>query len=171
MPDRRLLVAALLAALALLAGACSEPEVDLSPPERQDGWHLYDEVGVVGGSVEGRLSALRVETDVDVVALVFEDERASLGQADRAGRVMLQAWDADVVLVAVARPGDFDNPDPDARQRFFGITATDRFAVTQDLRERIVEEAVPGPAAENDWTEAFLAAIDELEADLAVEEG
>lgn len=157
--------AALVAALALLAGACGEPDVDLDPPERA-GAHVHDEVGVLDGSVDKRLAALDEETGFDVVALAYEDERASLGQADRAGTVMLESWGADVVLVAVAFPGNFENPDPEARRRYFGVTATDRFTVSRRLRERIVEEAVPEPAAANDWTGAFHAAIDELEADL-----
>jgi uncharacterized membrane protein YgcG len=153
-------------ALLVLVAACGEPDVDLDPPDRPDGAHALDEAGVLDETVEERLRAMEAGTGFDVVALAYEDDRATLGQADRAGQLLLEAWDADIILVAVAFPGDFANPDPDDRQRFFGVTATDRFTVTRDLRERIVEEAVPGPAGENDWTGAFHAAIDELEADL-----
>jgi hypothetical protein len=146
--------------------ACGEPEVELAPPARAAGAHVLDEAGVVDASVDERLAELAAERGYDVVALAYEDDRASLGQADRAGRLVLEEWDADIVLVAVAHPGDFDNPDPDARRRYFGVTATDRFTVTRGLRERIVEEAVPGPAADNDWSAAFHAAVDELATDL-----
>ena len=154
------------ALLAVLLVACGEPDVDLSPPPRAAGAQLHDEVGVVDPAVAERLAAVSEASGLDVVGLVYEDERATLGQADRAGRLLLEAWDADIVLVAVAFPGDFANPDPDARQRFFGVASTDRFTVTRDLRERIVDEAVPPPAAANDWTAAFEAAVDELAADL-----
>ena len=157
---------ALLLALVTGLAACGEPEVALEPPPRGADEHVHDEVGVIDASVGARLDALGADTGLDVVALAYEDDRASLGQADRAGTRLLDAWDADIVLVAVAFPGDFTNPDPDARQRYFGVTATDRFTVTRDLRERIVEDAVPGPAADNDWTAAFHAAVDELDADL-----
>jgi uncharacterized membrane protein YgcG len=164
MPDRRK-AAAVAAAAAIALGACGEPEVALDPPERPTGAHVHDEVGVLDASVNERLAALEEATGLDVVAVTYEDERASLGQADRAGHRLLEAWDADAVLVAVAFPGDFAEPDPEARQRFFGITATDRFAVSRGLRGRIVDDAVPGPAGVNDWTAAFHAAIDELEAE------
>ena len=161
-----LVAGACLLAAALLLGGCGEPDVDLEPAERTAGEHLLDEVGVVDDAVDARLADLSAETGFDVIALAYEDERASLGQADRAGRELLEAWDADIVLVAVAFPGHFEEPDPDARQRFFGVTATDRFAVGRDLRERIVEDAVPGPAADNDWTGAFMAAIAVLDEEL-----
>jgi uncharacterized membrane protein YgcG len=166
MRDHRARLGAAMALGFLLAG-CGEPSVELAPPARPPGAHVYDEAGVVAGSVDDRLAVLGEDTGFDVVALAYEDDRATMGQADRAGRLLLDTWNADIVLVAVAFPGDFENPDPEARQRFFGVTATDRFTVTRGLRERIVEEAVPAPAADNNWTGAFHAAIDELEADLA----
>ena len=164
---RRALTPACAVLLAALLAACGEPEPDLSPPERAAGEQVLDEAGVLDATIGERLAELRDDTGYDVVALAYEDDRATLGQADRAGRLLLDAWDADIVLVAVAFPGDFDNPDPDDRQRFFGVTATDRFTVTRDLRERIVDEAVPDPAARNDWPAAFHVAIDELAAELA----
>jgi hypothetical protein len=154
-------VAAALAAAAL-AGGCGNPEVALAVPERQDGQVMLDEAGVLDAAVADRLAAVAADTGVDVVALAFEDPQASLGQADRGGRLLLDAWGADVVVVAVARPGDFASSDEQARRRYFGVFATDRFAVPRGLRERIVEEAVPPLAARNDWPGAFTAAADIL---------
>lgn len=157
----RRLAAAVGLAAALLA--CGEPAVGVELPSRRDDQQVLDLAGVLDDGVERRLSQMRAELGVDVVAFTFEDERASLGQADRGGRLVLGEWGADVVLVAVARPGDFTNPDPSARRRFFGVNAEDRFAVGRDLRERVVEEAVPPPASDNDWTRAFHAAIDVID--------
>jgi hypothetical protein len=169
MPDlHRLLPLLLLLALAL--AACGEPEVDLDVPPRGADQHLLDVPGVVGAGVEERLREVSEATGLDVVGLAFEDERTSLGQADRGGRLLLREWDADVVLVAVARPGDFTSDEAD-RSRFFGVYATDRFDVSRGLRERIIFERVQLLAAENEWGAAFLAALDELEDDIAGAEG
>lgn len=156
---------ALLATAAVIVVGCGDPAVDLDPPDRGGGYVL-DAAGVLDRTVGERLEGLSQRSGLDVVALAFTDERASLGQADRGGRMLLRQWGADVVLVAVARPGDFDSDDLDARRRFFGVYAEDRFTVTRSLREAIVEEAVPAPASENDWRGAFHAAIDVLDAEL-----
>lgn len=164
MPERRLL-AFLLTALVLLA-ACGEPAVDLDVPTRGPDQHLLDEVGLLDAAVEQRLREVSAASGLDVVALVFEDERTNMGQADRGGRALLDAWDADVVLVAVAGPGDFTSEDAE-RRRYFGVYANDRFAVSRDVRERIIFDRVQLLAAENAWIPAFLAAVDQLEEELA----
>lgn len=148
------------AAFALTLG---EPTVDVELPAR-DGQHLHDAAGVVDADVvEQRLAALEQSEGVDVVAVVWEDEEASLGQAARGATRTLEAWQADVALSAVAHPGAFT--DQQAGRRYFGVEG-DRFEVGSGLRERIVEDVVPDPAGENDWTTALLAAIDEIEAEL-----
>jgi hypothetical protein len=152
--------------LLLLLTACGEPEVDLQVPTRGPDQHLLDEVGILDAEVEERLREVSEASGLDVVGLAFEDEQTSLGQADRGGRLLLRQWDADVVLVAVAREGEFTS-DAEERSRFFGVYATDRFDVSRDLRERIIFERVQLLAAENDWAGAFLAALTELETDLA----
>lgn len=140
-----------------------EPSVDVELPAR-DGQHLHDAAGVVDAEVvEQRLAALERSEGIDAVAVVWEDEQASLGQAARGATQILDAWQADVALSAVAHPGAFT--DQQAGRRFFGVEG-DRFEVGSGLRERIVEDVVPGPAGENDWTAALLAAIDEIEAEL-----
>jgi uncharacterized membrane protein YgcG len=160
---------ALLLLVAVLAlAACGEPEVDLTVPTRGADQHVLDEVGVLDAALEERLAAVSRESGYDVVALAFEDERASLGQADRGGRALLRGWDADVVLVVVGMPGDLTS-EAEQRARYFGVFATDRFAVTRGLRERIIDDAVAGPAADNRWAEAYHAAVDELEAAFAAE--
>lgn len=151
--------------LAALALTMREPDAPFTPPERGDGQRVHDLAGVVDAEVvEQRLAALSETTGVDAVAVAWTDEQASLGQAARGAEELLQAWEADVALSAVAAPGAFT--DADAGQRFFGLEA-DRLEISRGLRERIVEDAVPGPAGRNDWTGAFLAAADELEAELA----
>lgn len=161
-------LAAVLVMTAALAG-CGEPEVQLDLPARAGGAAVADLAGVLGPEVASRLEQLREDTGYDVVAVTFESERASLGEAHRAGDLALDVWGADIALTAVAFPGHFTEDDPDARRRYFGIEA-DRFTVTRDLRERIVDEAVPARTAGNDWTGAFLAAVDELEGALTAGE-
>lgn len=151
-------VAVLLAA-ALLAGC--EPAVDLEIPAREPGQVVLDEAGILDGEVERRLRAL----DRDVVALTYESEQAGRGEANRAGRLLLEEWDADIVLVAVARPGDFASAAED-RERFFGLEAADSYDVPRGLREQIVESLVPPVAGDNDWAAAFTIAADELGARL-----
>lgn len=164
MPERLRLVAPLLA-LALLLTACGEPPVAYEPPTRAPGQHLLDSVGLLDAATEQRLREVSEQTGFDVVGLTFDDERASLGQADRGGKLLLGAWDADVVLVAVAQPGDFISVD-DERSRYFGVFSADRFAVSRGLRERIIFDRVQLLAAENQWIPAFTAALDELETEL-----
>jgi hypothetical protein len=159
----RRLVVGLLGALLAAAAACGEPEPDLEVPPRQAGQQVVDHAGILAGSgVEERLGGL----PADVVAVAYESPDASRGHADRAGRLLLDAWEAEVAVVAVARPGDFTSTDEDARERFFGVVATDVRLVSRAARERIVDEVVPPLAARNDWAGAFHAALDELEADL-----
>lgn len=165
-PRRRHLGAALGVLLVLLLGGCGEPEVDLEIPPRGPDQHLLDDAGILDAGLEERLREVSESTGLDVVALTFTDDRTSLGQADRGGRLLLAEWKADVVLVAVARPDDFTSDDAD-RSRFFGIYSTDRFDVSRDLRERIIFERVQLLAADNEWVPAFHAALDELEADIA----
>jgi uncharacterized membrane protein YgcG len=160
-------LAALVAAVALLGVAgCGDPDVALTIPPRQPGQQVLDTAGILDDAVTDRLAALSEETGLDIVAVTFTDPAASLGQADRGGRALLDGWGADVVLVAVARPGDFASGSED-RRRFFGVFSTDRFAVGRGLREEIVERAVPPAARANQWTEAFLAAADALAAGVA----
>jgi hypothetical protein len=151
-----------LAALLLLFAGCGEPAIDVDIPGRQPGQVLLDEAGLLDADVAERAAAL----PADVVLLTFESPHASLGHADRAGRALLDAWAADVALVAVAAPGDFTSTDEADRRRFFGVVAADVRAISRDARERIAEQAVPPLAAANDWAAAFRAALDELEADL-----
>lgn len=140
-----------------------EPSVGVELPARE-GQHLHDAAGVVDAdAVEQRLAALERREGIDAVAVVWEDQEASLGQAARGATQILDAWQADVALSAVAHPGAFT--DQQAGRRFFGVEG-DRLEVGSGLRERIVEDVVPEPAGDNDWTAALLAAIDEIEAEL-----
>ncbi len=154
----------LAAALALLAGC--EPAVDLAVPAREPGQVVLDQAGILDADVEQRLRAFG-EQGLDVVALTYESEQAGRGEANRAGRLLLGAWDADIALVAVARPGDFTSAAED-RERFFGLEAADSYDVSRGLREQIVETLVPPIAGENDWSQAFTVALDELRQGLSV---
>jgi hypothetical protein len=156
----------LLPPLLAVAAGCAEPGVALEVPDRAPGQRVLDPAGILDDAVAARLDTAADKAEVDVVALAFTDEAASLGQADRGGRRLLEAWDADVVLVAVARPGDFASRDDD-RRRFFGVFSADRFAVPRGLREDILEEVVPSLAARNRWPAAFIAAADALATGLA----
>jgi hypothetical protein len=147
----------------LLLAACGEPPVNLEIPERGAGQRVFDAAGILEPAVGEALASF---PDRDVVALTFEDREASLGLADRAGKKLLEAWDADVVLVAVAQPGDFASRE-DERERFFGIVPADPFAVPGSLRERIVEDIVPDLAADNRWAGAFTVAAVTLREELA----
>jgi hypothetical protein len=158
-------VVALVLLLCLASTACGEPPVAFDPPPRGPGQQLLDDAQILDAAIEERLREVSTATGSDVVGLTFTDERTSMGQADRGGKLLLDAWDADVVLVAVAAPGDFTSVEPD-RRRFFGVFAADRFSVSRDLRERIIFDRVQLLAAENEWIPAFSAALDELEAEL-----
>lgn len=149
-------------ALALLGlVACGEPAVDLTLPDRPPGEHVLDEAGVLDkGQLHDRLTTLRAD-GLDIVALTFETEQASCGEAFRAGTLFVQRWEADVAVVAVAEPGDFTSTE-ESRVRCLGVQPRDTRAVPADVRERIAEELVPPLTAENDWTGAFAVAIDTL---------
>jgi hypothetical protein len=160
--------ALLLAVALLLVAGCGDPPVALEVPRRGPDQHVLDEAGILDASIEERLAEVSQETGLDVVALAFTDERASMGQADRGGRLLLDEWDADVVLVTVGRPGDLTSTEED-RSRFFGVYSNDRFTITRELRERIIFDAVQLHAAENEWATAYHAAIDHLAVALAEE--
>lgn len=146
--------AALVLALALTAACAGEPAVPLEVPVRADGAQVLDLAGIVDDeALAARLSELR-EAGHDTVAVTWETPEASMGMADRLGRKVLDTWDADIALVAVAVPGDFD-ASGEERDRFFGLFAREVRAVPAGLREHIAEELVPPIAARNDWDDAF----------------
>jgi hypothetical protein len=153
---------AVLLLLVLLAGC--EPAPDFSPPAREEGQVALDEAGILDEGVAERLREMAADGR-DVVALTYETEEASRGEASRAGRLLIEEWGADIVLVAVARPGDFTSAE-DERERFFGMEAADTYDIPRDLREQIVEGRVPPVAGENDWPGAFRLALDELDSGL-----
>jgi hypothetical protein len=163
-------LAVLVTLVGLLLPACGEPPVDLDVPRRASGQVVLDQAGILDeAEIEKHLRAFE---ERDVVALTFETEQASRGEARRAGQLLVREWDADVVLVAVARQGDFDSTivdreDPRDRQRFFGIEPADTFDVPGGLREEIVEETVPPIAADNDWQQVFVTAAQDLRDGLA----
>lgn len=156
---------ALIAALLVAAAGCGEPAVDLDVPARAAGQHVLDRAGLLGTSDIGERLAALAEQGIDVVAVTYETPQASLGEGSRAGRLVVERWDADIALVAVAAPGDFAAAGED-RQRFFGLESADRYAVPRGLRERIAEQRAPPLAADNAWPEVFAAALDELEREL-----
>lgn len=146
----------------MLIAACGEPAVDVDIPDRGEGQRLFDEPGVVDeAAVADALDQASADSGLDVVGMVFEDDHINAGQADRGGRELLDAWDADVVLVAVAAPGDFDSAD-DERERFFGVYASDRFEIPRSLREEIIDEYMTPYAQDNAWTEGFVTSADAL---------
>lgn len=152
---------ALLVAVALMA--CGEPEPDLTLPERAPGQQILDQAGVLDkGQLHDRLSQIHQQEDYDIVALTFETEQANCGEAFRAGSLFVARWDADVAIVAVAEPGDFTSED-ETRVRCLGVQPRGAPGAPEgSALERIAEEIVPPYAAENDWTGAFTAAVDEL---------
>ncbi len=155
--------AVLAAGLALAAMACSEPATDVTIPDRSG--HVADLAGILDApALESRLAQI-AEDGLDVVALTYETEQANCGEAFRAGLEIVTGWDADVALVAVARPGDFTSTE-DLRERCLGLRPLDDFAVGRGLREEIAEVLVPPLAADNRWDEAFMTAADALAADL-----
>lgn len=159
-----LLLAPLLATLALTA--CGEPPIDVAIPDR-DG-HVADLAGILDArALDVRLAEVEA-AGLDVVALTYTTEQANCGEAFRAGLEMATDWGADVALVAVALPGDFESTE-DGRQRCLGLRPVDEFAVPGGLREEIAEVLVPPIAAENDWDAAFLAAADRLAEELTDE--
>ncbi|CAN5318802.1 hypothetical protein BH23ACT9_BH23ACT9_06050 [soil metagenome] len=150
---------ALALALALGLVACGEPPIDVAIPPR-DG-HVSDLAGILDiDQLDAQLTAI-AEQGLDVVALTYTTPRANCGEAFRAGRDFAVAWEADIALVAVARPGDFTSTD-EARVRCLGLRPVDEFAVPRGLREEIAEELVPPIAADNDWDGAFRIAAQRL---------
>lgn len=161
----RSLPAAIGAAVALAFVAGCEPAVDLTVPPRAPGQVTLDKADILDAGIDRRLRAF-TEDGFDVVALTYESDQAGRGEANRAGRLLLGEWNADIVLIAVAQPGDFASADPE-RERFFGLEAADSYDVPRGLREQITETLVPPIASENEWTEAFAVALDELREGLA----
>ena len=160
---RSRMAAALLGlSLALGTAACSgEPPVPLEVPQRGANQVFLDRAGILD---EGQLAPLVNEfrhRGWDPVLVTFETEDASLGMADRAGRKVIEAWGADLAIVAVAAPGDFDSDAPD-RRRYFGLFARNVRDIPRAARERIVEELIPPIAAANRWDDVFATAVREL---------
>lgn len=148
---------ALIVATALVA--CGEPALDVDLPPR-DG-HVADLAGILDEpSLEQRLSQVRAR-GLDVVVLTYTTEVANCGEAFRAGGALVTEWDADIAVVAVARPGDFASTE-DGRERCVGLRPKDEFAVPGGLREEIAEGIVPPIAAQNRWDDAVAAAVDRL---------
>lgn len=154
-------LAAAVALCALLA-ACGEPPIGIDIPDRADGQQVLDTAGILDGDeMEEALDTVRSNRDLDIVALAYETEAANCGEAFRAGGALLEAWDADIAVVAVARLGDFRSTGED-RRRCLGIRPRNEFAVPGSVREEIVEVRVPPLARENDWQAAFGVAVDGL---------
>lgn len=145
--------------LAMIAVGCGEPPIDVEIPARVDGASIEDQAGILDVEAVEQTIARAADGGIDVVALTYETEQAGCGEAYRAATEFVAAWEADVALVAVARPGDFAS-DADGRQRCVGIQPRDQRGLPADLRERIAEEIVPPIAARNDWTGVFNAAIE-----------
>ena len=141
-----------------------DPEPDLEVPPRDAGQVSADLAGILDGEVDDALQAL-ADDGWDAVALTFETPAANQGEAQRGGRALLEDWDADIVLVAVAEPGDFDS-DAEGRRRFFGVEAPSAFDVPGDLREDVTDRVIPPYAADNDWTGAFRAGAEHLAEEL-----
>jgi hypothetical protein len=157
----RIVMAAL---VALALSACGEPPVDVAIPPR-DGAFVADLAGILDADGLEEQLAATAAAGLDVVALTYTTPQANCGEAFRAGLEFAQRWEADVALVAVARPGDFTSTD-DARLRCLGLRPVDDFAVPRGLREEIAEELVPPIAAENDWDAAFEVAARRLTEEL-----
>lgn len=166
-PLAQTVAAVVLTAMPLLA--CSEPDVDVRIPER-DG-HVADLAGILQTeALEARLEQIAAD-GLDIVALTYTTPQANCGEAFRAGGQMVARWQADVALVAVARPGDFSATGED-RERCLGLRPIDDYSISRDLREEVVEALVPPLAVDNRWNEAFGAAADALARDLVdAEEG
>lgn len=150
---------AVLAAV-LVAAGCGEPAVDLVIPQR-DGARVLDRADILDD--DALVIALETVPGLDVVAVTYETEQASCGEAFRAGEAVVAAWDADIALVAVATPGDFESTAAD-RERCLGLQTRTATTVSRAVREEIAEQLVPPPAAENDWQAAFGAAVERLAA-------
>lgn len=148
-------------AVALLLAACGEPPIDVAIPERQPQERIADLAEILDTqALAPRLDAAAV-AGTDIVVLTYETEQAGCGEAYRAAREFVAAWDAEAAIVAVARPGDFAS-DSENRVRCVGVQPRDERAVSGALREQIAEELVPPKTADNDWDGAFAAAVDAL---------
>lgn len=150
-------------AIAVVLAACGEPAISVEIPERPKGEYVADLAHVLGTrarEVNLRLTELSSEGP-DIVALTYETEQAGCGEAYRAAREFVREWDADIALVAVAKPGDFGSTDTD-RTRCMGVQPRDERAVSAGLREEIAETIVPPKTSKNDWAGAFLAAAEAL---------
>ncbi len=166
MRKQGLLVNAAFVAFVLLVAACGEPAVDVALPARGDGQRVADLAGILdAGALEEQLAAASDATGLDIVALTFETPQASCGEAFRAGGAVVGAWEADIAVVAVARPGDFAAAD-EPRERCVGLRPADDYALPRALREDIAEVLVPPIAARNDWDGVFDAAVSRLAEDL-----
>ncbi len=155
---RRASAAALLAVSAL-AACTGEPEPDLALPDRAEGQVVLDLADVLDDEVVA--DALAAVDGFDAVAVAYETEQANAGEARRAAQRVVREWDADLVVIAVAQPGDFTATGSD-RERFVGVEPADRFAVPGGLREEIAEEALGEVATANAWTAVFTTAAELL---------
>lgn len=146
--------------LAVLTG-CGEPAIDVDLPQRAGDERVADLAGILDAdALEARL-AEAAQDGMDIVALTYETEQAGCGEAYRAAQEFVAAWEADVALVAVARPGDFTSEEEE-RERCFGLQPAAGNDVAGGLRELIAEELVPEESADNDWNGAFGVAVDAL---------
>lgn len=155
-------LAAAVAVMALMT-ACGEPAVPLEVPQRDFDQVVLDTARILDEEdreLQVALGELRHQ-GWDPVLVTFQAEGANMGMADRAGRKVIDAWGADLAIVAVAEPGDFDSEAED-RERFFGLFARNVRDIPRGLRERIVEELIPPVARGNDWMEVFKVAVTEL---------
>lgn len=157
-------VAAVALAAVLVIAACGEPAPDVALPARSGESHVADQAGVFDpqerGDLEDRLAEIAAGGP-DIVALTYETDQANCGEAYRAAKRFVEVWDADVALVAVAAPGDFDST-AQTRKRCLGVQPRDERAVPGGLREEIAETLVPPKTADNDWYGAFLVAAEAL---------
>lgn len=156
---------ALAAALAiLLLAGCGEPEPQVSLPARDAGAHVADLAEVLSAGDREKLDQRLEEISQDgleMVALTFESDNANCGEAYRAAKEFVTAWEADVALVAVAAPGDFTSS-AQSRNRCLGVQPLEDRAVPGSVREYIAEQLVPPLTADNDWYGAFVAAAEVL---------
>ncbi|MPZ72949.1 MAG: hypothetical protein GEU74_06905 [Nitriliruptorales bacterium] len=147
---------------AVLVG-CGEPPVAVDMPQRRDDRHVADLAQALGEHTEDLDTRLRRmgAAGRDIVALTYETAEASCGEAYRAANEFVRVWEADIAIVAVARPGDFRSTESD-RRRCLGVQPRDERAVPAAVREQIAEQIVPPLAADNQWHEAFVAAAEAL---------
>ncbi|QBI21619.1 hypothetical protein ER308_19985 [Egibacter rhizosphaerae] len=162
---RWLLVVAVVVAFVAVLFSGNEPDPDLAVSEREGDARVVDPAGVLDGDAVGEAFARLDEAGWDGVALAFESEQANQGEAQRSGRLLLEEWDVDLVVVAVARPGDFE-VGPNGGRRAVGVEARNAREVPGELRERISDEVMAPHAEENAWTAAFVEAAEALEAEL-----